>query len=171
MQILAEVSLRSMTISHTLYFALLMLMGSPVGVPAQENDRSNVAQALRVGQQVRVDATQLGRIEGRLVAASSTTLTLARQNVPTQIGLPDIERLWVRGRATRKGTIIGAGVGTLVGIVGGLLISSLACEPIDGGDCTAAEVAAVTGLIGGAGGAAVGLGVGFAIPVWRLRFP
>ena len=86
MQIPADLSLRSMTNSHTLYFPLLMLMGS-------------------------------ARARGCNAARSDR------------------------------------------------------CEPIDGGDCTAAEVAAVTGLIGGAGGAAVGLGVGFAIPVWRLRFP
>jgi len=126
---------------------------------------------MKVGQHVRVDVSQIGRVEGRFLVANGTTLTLARDDVPIQIRLPDIERLWVRGRATRKGAFIGAGVGVLVGIVGGLLISSVACEPIDGGDCTAAEVAAVTGLLGGAGGAVVGAAVGFAIPTWRLRFP
>jgi len=104
-------------------------------------------QAMKVGQHVRVDVSQIGRVEGRFLVANGTTLTLARDNVPIQIRLPDIERLWVRGRATRKGAFIGAGVGVLVGIVGRL-------------------------RSGGAGGAVVGAAVGyFAIPTWRLRFP
>jgi len=127
--------------------------------------------ALELGQQVRLELTGNLRVEGRFALGSDTSVTLVRHDVPTQVRLPDVERLWVRGRATGRGALIGAGVGALAGILYGLLISEVACEPIDGGDCTAAEVAAVAGLLGGAGGALVGAGVGYAIPIWRLRFP
>ncbi len=111
------------------------------------------------------------RVEGQFVTATATTVTLTSHGVAAEVPLLDLERLWVRQRATGRGALIGAGFGVLVGVVGGLIISSVACEPVDGGDCTAAEVAALTGLLGGAGGAFIGAGIGFVIPVWRLRFP
>jgi len=126
---------------------------------------------LKPGQLLRVEGARLGRLEGRFVAVDASTLTLTRDSTPTEIRLPDVERLWVRGRATGRGALIGAGIGIVAGAAYGLLIGSIACEPVDGGDCTSAEVAAVMGLLGGAGGAAVGAGVGYAIPIWRLRFP
>jgi len=126
---------------------------------------------VKPGQLLRVESAPLGRLEGRFVAMDVSTLTLTRDSTPTEVRLPDIERLWVRGRATGRGALIGAGVGIVAGAAYGLLIGSIACEPVDGGDCTSAEVAAVMGLLGGAGGAAVGAGVGYAIPIWRMRFP
>ncbi|TFG47267.1 MAG: hypothetical protein E4H38_08500 [Gemmatimonadales bacterium] len=126
---------------------------------------------LRAGQQVRIEVARVGRVEGRLVIADDSALTLDRSAGPVQVRLLDIERLWVRGHSAGKGATIGAVVGVLAGVAGGLLLSTVACEPVDGGDCTAAEVAVVTGVLGGAGGAIVGAGIGLAIPVWRLRFP
>jgi hypothetical protein len=150
---------------------LLVLAISPYDAWGQDSSRVTALRSLKPGQLLRIEGTPLGRVEGRLLGASGTTLTLSRDSTPTEIRLPDIERLWVRGRATGKGALIGAGVGIVAGAAYGLLIGSVACEPVDGGDCTSAQVAAVMGLIGGAGGAAVGAGVGYAIPVWRLRFP
>jgi hypothetical protein len=110
-------------------------------------------------------------VEGQFVAANETIVTLSSHGATAQVPLLDLERLWVRQRATGRGALIGAGVGAVAGVIAGLLISSVACEPVDGGDCTAAEVAAVTGLVGGAGGGLIGAGVGSLIPVWRVRFP
>jgi len=158
---------------HLCAVALTLLLVAPGHAGAQTQDTGRVAAvlALRLGQQVRVDLTGNRQVEGRLALGSDTSLTLIRHDVPAKVRLPDVERLWVRGRATGRGALLGAGVGTLAGVLYGLLISDVACEPVDGGDCSTLEVAAVAGLLGGAGGAAVGAGIGSVIPIWRLRFP
>lgn len=149
----------------------LVIAGPPLA--AQERDSARVAavRSLEDGQRVRLDVARLGRLEGRFGFASDTTLTLRGQAEPTVVALRDVERLWTRGRRTGTGALVGAGVGLVAGAIYGFLIGGVACEPVDGGDCTRAEVAAVAGLLGGAAGAAVGAGVGYAVPVWRLRFP
>jgi hypothetical protein len=151
--------------------ALLTLAAVHPYADAQDTARVAAVRTIRLGQYVRADVARLGRVEGQFVTATATTVTLTSHGVTAEVPLLELERLWVRQRATGRGALIGAGLGVLVGIVGGLIISSVACEPVDGGDCTAAEVAALTGLLGGAGGGFIGAGVGFVIPVWRLRFP
>jgi hypothetical protein len=160
-----------MIFGRTFGLALLLLAGS--AIPAHAQSEALVAEVgtIGFGQGVRVDATPFGLLEGRFVSANDTTLFLRSGNEPIEVRLPDIDRLWVRGRSTRRGAILGAGAGVLLGVIGGLVIGSIACEPVDGGDCTKAEVAAVMGLFGGAGGTVVGVGIGFTIPTWRLRFP
>jgi len=155
----------------SLAIALLVVLAPHAHAQARDTDRFAAVRSLEVGQHVRLDITRSGRLEGQFAVSSDSSLTLVRHNAPTEVRLPDVERLWVRGRATGRGALIGAGVGAVAGVVYGLLISQVACEPVDGGDCTAAELAAIAGLLGGAGGAVVGAGVGFAVPVWRLRFP
>jgi hypothetical protein len=151
--------------------ALLLLATLPSGIPGQTADRAGTAGALAAGDSVRLEISGSRRLEGRLIFADPATLTLESLGGSVRVSLPDVERLWVRGRQTRKGAWIGAIAGGVSGIAAGLLISQVACEPVDGGDCTAAEVAAFTGLVGGAGGAALGAGIGFMIPAWHLRFP
>jgi hypothetical protein len=160
-----------MTLSRIVGLALVLLAGLPIVAYAQSGDLAVAIRTIGFGQDVRIDAAPLGLVQGRFVSADGTTLILNAGNEPIEVRLPDIDQLWVRGRATRRGAILGAGAGVVLGVVGGLLIGSIACEPVDGGDCTRLEVAAVTGLLGGVGGAAVGVGIGFAIPTWRLRFP
>ena len=160
-----------MRLSLIMCIGLLVAAAQPASVLGQDGGRAEAVGSVSAGDSVRLDVAGLGQVEGRFVVSNSTTLTLASRGASTQVRLADLERLWVRGRATRNGAVIGSVAGLVVGIVGGLLISGVACDPVDGGDCTAAEVATVTGLLGGAGGAAVGAGIGFAIPVWRLRFP
>lgn len=153
------------------FVAYLVLAMAPFGVRGQDNTRAVAMRSLSPGDSVRLDGLRLGRVEGRFVNSNAAILTLASGASPLEIPFDAVEHLWVRGRATRKGALIGSLSGLVVGVVGGVLIASVACEPVDGGDCTAAEVAAVTGLLGAAAGTAIGFGVGFAIPEWRLRFP
>jgi hypothetical protein len=151
--------------------AALVLVGASASAQAPDSARAAVVHTLSFGTRVRLDLLHAGMVEGRFTRGTDTILTLVRHDESTSIRLRDIERLWVRGRATGTGALVGAGVGIVAGVVYGLLIGQVACEPVDGGDCTTAEVAALTGLIGGAGGALAGAGIGLAIPVWRLRFP
>jgi hypothetical protein len=156
---------------HLLGLALLALAHGPVVAQSPDSGLVSAVRSLEPGTHVRLEASQVGRVQGRLLVVSDTTVTLARQEMPITVRLPDVERLWVRGRATGLGALIGTGVGVVAGAVFGALIGQVACEPVDGGDCTPVEVAAVTGLLGGAGGALLGAGIGFVIPKWRLRFP
>lgn len=133
--------------------------------------RRTVVEALETGQDVRVEVARGIRVQGRFAFRSDTAFTLARDEQATTIRLTEVERLWVRGRATGTGALVGAAVGLVAGAVYGGLIGQVACEPVDGGDCSPVAVAALVGLVGGAGGAAVGAGVGYLIPVWRMRFP
>jgi len=149
----------------------LLLAALPMGARGQPVSLDAVVHALGAGDAIRLDVSRSGRVEGRFIVATATTLTLTSHDSRVLVPLPDIERLWVQARATRKGAVIGAGVGALIGIVGGLLIGGVACEPVDGGDCTPAQVAATVGILGGGGGAALGAGVGFAFLRWRPRFP
>ncbi len=151
--------------------ALLTWAAVHLRADAQDTARAAAVRTITLGQFVRADIARLGRVEGRFVAANETTVTLTSQGATAQVPLLDLERLWVRKRATGRGALIGAALGVLAGVVGGLAIGSIACEPVDGGNCGAAEVATLTGLVGGAGGALIGAGVGSVIPVWRLRFP
>ena len=142
-------------------------------VQAQETSRVNATQALEAGQHVRVDVIGIGRVEGRFRTVNGLALTLERDDVPVEVRLPDIERLWTRGRATRRGALIGAGVGVISGIVIWLGFINALCDGYDQ-DCAGAEVAplaAIGGIVVGGGGAVLGLGIGFAIPTWHLRFP
>lgn len=148
--------------------ALLVLLPPNAAAQARDTSRTAAAEALKVGQHVRLDVTRVGRIEGRFAVRSDSTMTLMLRDDVAEVRLPDVERLWVRGRATGKGALIGGLVGLAGGATYGLLIGEIACAETD---CTRAEVAAIAGLLFGAGGAVVGTGVGFAIPTWRLRFP
>lgn len=150
---------------------LLLLAQGYAAAQAPDSSLVSAVRALEIGRMVRLEASQLGRVQGRLLVVTDSSLTLAWLETSLPVRLPHVERLWVRGRATGTGALIGAGVGVVVGAVFGLLIGQVACEPVDGGDCTAAQVAAVTGLLGGAGGAVLGAAIGFAVPSWRLRFP
>ncbi len=132
--------------------------------------RDAVVQSLNPGQRIRIRAAALPLLEGSFVRRENSTLLLRQDTVPARIRIPEIERLWVRGRATKTGAIIGGAVGLAAGLAYGYLIGEVIC---DDPDCQANDAAAIGGL-GAAGlisGALVGGAVGAAIPKWRLRFP
>ena len=167
---ICEPEVTRMTLARSFPVLLLTLATSPIGVLAQNTDREAAVEAVKVGELVRLDVARIGRMEGPFLATNDSTFILARNGEPAQVQLGDIERLWVRGRSTHRGALIGA----LVGIAFGIWIGTVAADAcdIDGEPCfTTAEAAAVGGLLSGAGGAVVGAGIGFAIPTWRLRFP
>ncbi len=87
-----------------------------------------------------------------------------------QLSSSDIDKLWVRGRATKTGAIIGGIVGLLAGVGYGLLLGEVICNNEDCNADTGTVVAALGlgGALAGAGGGAL---IGAAIPKWHLRFP
>ena len=158
------------TDARRLLILLLILAASPIDVLAQGTDPETAVAALKVGESVRLDVMRIGRMEGSFLSTSDRTFILTRNGEPAQVQVGDIERLWVRGRSTRRDALIGALVGCIFGIWLGTEFAG-ACD-IDGEPCaTPLGGAAAFGLLFGAGGLALGTGVGFAIPTWRLRFP
>jgi hypothetical protein len=109
------------------------------------------------------------RVTGRLVALSAGAAQIEEVAGLRSVSLAAVDSVWVRGRATKTGMLVGAVTGAIVtGIFVGLVVSAM-CEV----DCD--NVGLEGGLvgfgIGAVGGALVGAAIGAAIPKWRLRFP
>ena len=149
----------------------LLLALLPPGAQGQDANRAGAIAALEAGQRVRLDVEGLGRVEGRFLMADEEAITFA---VGEPIRLPDINRLWERGRSTGRGARIGALVAGGIGIAFGFWLAGEVshCDADEPEPCiNRAEGAAGLGFLFGAGGAALGAGIGFVIPTWRLRFP
>ena len=151
-----------------------MLIALPSHASAQESADAGRLAAVRgidTGDYVRLQLESGPRVEGQLAVDNATSVTVSKDGVPVvEVPIPDIDGLWVRGRATGRGALIGGGVGLAAGVVFGLLIAEdfWALAENDG---STAGLALSTGAIGGVGGALLGGLIGFAIPRWSQRFP
>jgi hypothetical protein len=113
--------------------------------------------------------TQGTEMTGRLLALTSGVATLETTSGNRTASLASVDSIWVRGRATKSGAVIGGVAGAvLFGAFVGYAVSGL-CEV----DCDNSfiEGALVGGALGVGGGALLGAGIGALIPKWRLRFP
>jgi hypothetical protein len=131
--------------------------------------REAVIHDLRDGQLVRLAGPELARREGRLLEVGRSELVLATDAQPVRVPAAKVDSVWVRGRATGTGALVGGVVGALAGVGAGLVISQVFCN---NSDCDAGGEAVLGLGVGGlAGGALLGALVGSAFPKWRLRFP
>ena len=158
---------------HVHILAGVLIVLPPASAASQEpmpqvQSRAVAVRTLEIGQRVRLDIVRLGRVQGVVFGISESELTLKQEAELTRIGLLEIQRLWVRGPATKTGVLVGGLTGLVAGLAYGFLIGGIACAETD---CTRAEVAAVVGLVGGAAGAAVGASIGLIVPKWHLSFP
>ena len=129
-----------------------------------------VVEGLHVGQRIRLNTASSGRLHGIFLEVETSAIRITRGSSGKSVELVDIDRLWVRGRATRTGAVVGALAGTVVGAAFGLFIGEVICN---GPDCSADTAGAmvILGLFGGGVGALSGALIGLAIPKWHLRFP
>jgi len=124
-------------------------------------------RTLKPGQTVRIRAHGGNRIESRILSVRAETPALLLQADSTPLDGSSIDSLWVRGRRTGLGAIVGAVVfgaatsGAGLAICKGLSESASSC----GSDTTVPLF-----LAGAAGGALIGAVIGAAIPKWRLRY-
>jgi hypothetical protein len=132
--------------------------------PAGGLDSASVLE-LKPDRLVRLQVPDQGRLQGRVGFRSGSELLLKMDGEERRISLGGVDTLWVRGRHTRTGAIIGGILGTGGGILLGALATGL-CEY----DCDNNYVlsGAVFGL---AAGGAAGALVGAAFPRWRRVFP
>lgn len=141
----------------------VLLLATPLWTAAAQGgplDSASLAR-LRPDRFVRVELPDLGRIQGQVTRNSMTDLYLSQGEQERQIPTAQIQRAWVRGRATRTGAIVGGVLGLGAGLFVGALANGL-CESTSCGDATLP--AALLGTLAGAG---VGAIVGSAIPKWH----
>jgi len=126
----------------------LLVLGSAASLSAQ-TALDTVLSRVRPGQMIRVSTRDQGRVEARFGSRD--------------IAATSIDSLWVRGRSTGTGAIVG---GLTLGAIAFAIVSG-ACSP--GADCSGVEgpAAAAVGL---AGGALVGALIGSTMPSWKLRY-
>ena len=140
------------------------------GLDAPEPQRLEaVLEQISPDQRLRLEAGAQGVwLEGRYAGTTDGRLAFVTDGGVVHTSLGEIDRLWTRGRSAAKGALIGGVAGLVIGATYGALISGVTCAE---SSCTTLGLAAAVGGIGAAGGAAVGVLVGFAIPSWKLRFP
>lgn len=151
----------------TRLLSLTGLLGALAAAPLlgqQGLDSMSIVQ-LRPERFVRLQVPDLGRVQGTVRLRTGTEVVLSTGTEDRTIQLGAVDTLWVRGRRTLTGAIIGG----VLGIGGGIFLGALAdglCEY----DCSGNNVVggAVFGL---AAGAAAGALVGTAFPRWRRVFP
>lgn len=123
--------------------------------------------SLAPGQVVRVRTVGRSRFETRLggTVGDSLPLLFAGADIPFEAGR--VDSLWVRGRATVTGAIVGGAVLTPLSF----LFWWWVCDVVgEGTGCDAWGTVAGLAVAGGAGGALLGAGVGSLVPRWRLRY-
>lgn len=164
--------------TSVLILALVALMGSvpaaaqiqsvrPTGAPIG----NSLPKILIPNQLVRIQTLDGSRHTGITGPLTDGSLVLNSPNEVLRINVAEIERMWLRGHATRKGALIGGAIGLAGGVVYGLLITEPASSPCDANNCTRAGVTVLSGLLGAAVGAGSGAIIGSLIPRWSLRFP
>jgi len=154
------------------YALILALVATTTGpVVAQVPDsvwRAAVAR-LTPGTTIRLHSRDRGRIEGPLVGAEGTTLTLETGATRTEWSTATLDSLWVRRTNAKTGAIIGAIPGALFGVAVGVYFNEAGCQ--DGGGDPCSEAIPLAGLAGAAAGALVGGLIGSLIPKWQRKVP
>jgi hypothetical protein len=120
---------------------------------------------LEPGQTVQIKTVGGSRFATRLGDGESDSLRFAHAEIPFEAAR--VDSLWVRGRATVTGMIVGAAVAGPITF--GLF--AWVCEIVsEGTGCDEWGLVTELGLSGAAAGALVGAGIGSLVPKWRLRY-
>jgi len=124
-------------------------------------------RTLKQGQTVRIRVHGGDRIESRIISVRAESLALWLDGASAPLDGAAIDSLWVRGRATSTGAIVGAVVTGAGSSAAGLAFCKAVSESASscGSDTTVPFF-----LAGAAGGALIGAAIGAGIPKWRLRY-
>jgi hypothetical protein len=154
--------------------AVILLVGNVCVLSAQPVDtlrsaKEAVAAQLRVNDLVRVRS--IGRqFQGVFLGYEWPELRLNTGTQSLVVLLPEVDGIWVRGQATKRGALLGTLVGVVVGGAVGLYVGEVIC---DDSDCQANTLGTIAtfGALGAVGGAGSGALVGLTVPQWHTRFP
>jgi len=150
-----------------------------VGTTAAGIATSAVAQATRLDTQaaaealarlhpesvLRIEAQGGRRVQGRFDGLSQSSIRVSFDGSGESVDLDQLTAVWVRGRHTKTGAIVG-GVG---GLGLGLFIGYIANALCETDNCGNAYLLAPALFI--PAGALVGAAIGAAIPNWRRIIP
>ncbi len=141
---------------------VIVLLGGSAAVAVGQAAAERALGQVKVGSRLKVGLPGAAWI-GTYQSFGAGDLVLARDSLTKHLRLDAITGLWVPGRATKAGAIVGAVAGAVAGGFLGLVVA---------GVCDANCPSQATGmLVGGGLGAVSGLGlgaiVGAAIPKWR----
>jgi hypothetical protein len=144
------------------------LAAPPAAAQASRIDTRAAAEALaRLHPEtvLRIESQDGRRVEGRFDGLSQTTLRVSFDGSGESVDLDALTAVWVRGRHTKAGAILGSAAGLGLGLYIGLVVNAL-CET---DDCGSAYLLAPALFI--PAGALVGAAIGAAIPNWRRIIP
>jgi len=114
---------------------------------------------------VRIESRDGRRVQGRFDGLSPTSIRVSFDGTGESVDLDRLTAVWVRGRHTKAGAIVGGVGGLGLGLFVGYVANAL-CET---DDCGRAYLLAPALFI--PAGALVGAAVGAAIPNWRRIIP
>jgi len=152
-------------------FALILCLALPLAAAAGQSNSSasdwSAVQSVPLGDKLSVKLKDGKKVEGRLRAATDTTLTLDRGNKSSVFDRNSIAKVhrYVSnsvGKSIGKSTAIGAGVG--FGAGAGLGLAAGQYEDIE-----TASLVGIFGAIGAGVGAAIGALVGAASATGRKK--
>jgi hypothetical protein len=150
-------------------FVVALWIGQVLGAPvlaAQESAESRL-ERLQPGQTLRLRLVDGQRLQSTIAAVAGDPFSIRLTQLPTPLTLEAIDSLWVRGRATAPGALVGAG---LLGASQVVFWGSLCGEHPQQERVCSHETTAVMTTFGLIGGALLGAGVGLLVPKWRLRY-
>jgi len=137
-------------------------------------ERQTAVARVVPGAFVRARLTDGSRAGGPLVGATPVAFTLgpsvAYSDNQSVVRLVNVDSLWVRAYSSRRGAMIGGGVGGLLGLGLGMGVHGSICPTSSGTrPCAQGTVssAAVGVLLGGVTGSIIGSGIGH----WRRLLP
>jgi hypothetical protein len=156
-----------MTVASTLAVVAVTVTVMPLQATAQRLDER--LRSFEPEVRLRIRTVNQGIHIGRLARVEGDTLYLTPERGSATVGIDAIDRLWVRGTASKKGATIGGVTGAVLGAVSFALLSYGIC---DAAECSVdGRVAVVGGVVIGAAGAVTGAVLGAMFGQWHLKFP
>jgi len=121
-----------------------------------------------VGKFIRIEATAGDTLTGAFLAYKQKQICVEVSEIERCIHGTHVGKLWVQGRATVKGLLVG---GIILGVALPIGIAAFAAamdQSTKGSEMTGYIIGGV--VIGFAGGALIGAGIGSQIPKWHRKY-
>ena len=138
------------------------------GIGFEEAAISNWSWAttnLRSDEKVLIKPQTRSEFEGRFLSRTDSTLSVVYDQDIVDIPQPEIEKLWVLGRATKSGAETGAVIGLVGGAVVGVLVAEYSSN--ESVENNGIEGAIIGSLVGAGLLGLLGAVIGEAVPQWN----